>query len=128
MADSWRWLDSTKDLQENTYSYDFDMLPKELARYLEWNLLAAYQELGEVGVEFSWKPWATDEPFYHRDRILNEIVDLLHFLGNMLVAIDVTDEELEVAYKAKQAMNRRRNASGTYSAKKGKLGDGSDNE
>lgn len=128
MESSWGWLESTKELQEKTYSYDFDMLPKELAAYLQWNLLAAYQELGEVGVEFSWKPWAVDEPFINRRRVLDELVDVCHFVGNMLVGLGVTDLEWQGAYRQKQDKNRRRQASGNYSAKKGGLGDGSDNE
>lgn len=44
----------------------------------------------------------------NRTRVLDEIVDVLHFVANMLVAIGVTDDELEASYKAKQAINRQR--------------------
>lgn len=127
--DAWEWLSSTLVLQTRVYGYELPIYDAgKLSEYLKWNLLAAYQELGEVGVEFSWKPWATDLAFANRTRIVDEVVDVMHFLGNMLVALGVTDEELKSAYIAKQAKNQRRHDSGTYSARKGALGDGSDNE
>lgn len=129
----WKWLQSTKKLQEETYNYFFDeddliqyhLLPR-VAQYLDWNVTAAVQELAEVREEFSWKPWAVDEPFVNRERILNEYVDVLHFIGNSLVSLSITDEELWEAYRQKQAINRSRAASGVYSAKKGGLSEGSD--
>lgn len=135
----WKWLESTKELQEGTYSYDFQLMRtthqsaveeghqgSHLTKFIDWNQVAAVQELAEVREEFSWKPWAVDHPFVHRDRVRDEIIDVMHFLGNILVAIDVTDEELEEAYRQKQEINRRRHASGTYSAQKGGLAEGSD--
>lgn len=102
------------------------MSVSDIAAYLSWNTKAAMVELAEVSIEYSWKPWAVDQPFVNRERVMEECVDVLHFVGNMLTALGVTDEELEVYYKAKQEQNRQRKASGTYSAKKGGLGDGSD--
>lgn len=127
----WSWLESTTELQTETYHYDYEALradPKALAQYIFWNSFSASQELAEMNVEFSWKPWAVDEPFVNRDRILNEIIDVNHFLGNILSAMGVTDDEYEAAYQEKQQKNRRRASSGSYSAKKGSLGEGSDNE
>lgn len=74
-------------------------------------------ELAEASREFSWKSWARDVPFYRRDRILAELVDVAHFIANMLVAMGVTDEEWEEAYRAKQEENRRRQRDG-YTARK----------
>lgn len=133
----WRWLESTRQLQTGTYGYDLDWMTeglrlnipsvvKELADYIEWNSFAATQEIAEMNVEFSWKPWAVDEPFVNKDRILNEIIDVNHFLGNILTALGITDEEYAAAYQAKQQKNRARAASGSYSAIKGGLGEGSD--
>lgn len=135
----WRWLESTRRLQEQIYGYDFDDWLEAveglndpalhpLTQYLQWNVLAAQIELAETTVEFSWKPWATDKPYVNRDRLRDELVDVLHFVGNMLVAIGVDDEELEDAYQVKQAKNRRRQLSGSYSARKGSLGEGSEAE
>ena len=46
---------------------------------------------------------------------------MLHFMANILVAIGVTDDELEAAYQEKQAENRRRQIDG-YVAAEGKDG------
>lgn len=133
MADDWKWLESTDRLQRETYGYGslyegaLVGEVKEQVEYLDWNQTAAVQELAEVREEFSWKPWAKDKPFINRGRVINEIVDTLHFLGNMLTMLGVTDEELATEYQKKQEINRQRAASGTYSAKKGGIGEGSDN-
>lgn len=134
---AWQWLRSTYGLQVGTYGYDLDWFAeglrlgapsviKELARYIDWNMTAAVQELAEARVEFSWKPWAVDDPFVNRERLINEMVDVNHFIGNVLTAMGVTDEEYEIAYQAKQQKNRERAASGSYSAIKGSLGEGSE--
>jgi hypothetical protein len=129
MEREWLWLESTHDLQTTTYGYDFsEMGIEDLAKYVTWNVFAAHQELAEAAVEFSWAPWATDEPFVNRERLRDELIDVLHFVGNILVALEVSDEELAAAYAAKQDLNRRRAASRAYSKRKGGLGDGSDSE
>jgi hypothetical protein len=135
----WSWLDSTYHLQVDTYGYpldewaarvdtaDNDLAPlNDVASYLDWNATAAVQEMAEVREEFAWKPWATDKPFVNRERVRDEVIDVLHFLGNILTAIGVTDDELANAYQEKQLRNRARQASGNYSAKKGGIGEGSD--
>jgi dimeric dUTPase (all-alpha-NTP-PPase superfamily) len=127
----WKWLESTRTLQEEVYDYDFQWMRDHeiaLTQYIQWNIFAAYQELAETAVEFSWKPWATDRPFVNRNRVRDELIDAMHFIGNILVGIGVTDSELEDHYQVKQERNRRRAASGNYSAKKGLLGEGSDDE
>jgi dimeric dUTPase (all-alpha-NTP-PPase superfamily) len=131
---AWKWLASTKELQEEVYGYifkDLDLSSDEeqllKADYINWNQTAAVQELAEVREEFSWKPWATDAPFVNTTRIRDEIIDVMHFLGNILVSIGVDDEELAEAYRQKQEINRLRASSGTYSARKGGIAEGSDN-
>jgi hypothetical protein len=137
MATDWEWLKSTKELQTEVYNYDLDWwvdglgigapsVVKELSAYIDWNMTAAVQEMAEARIEFSWKPWAVDQPFVNKERLLNEIVDVNHFLGNVLTAMGVTDEEYAAAYQAKQQKNRERAASGSYSAIKGTLGEGSE--
>ena len=134
----WKWLSSTYRLQSETYDYPLEFFARgarpgalaqeagPLARYIEWNMFAAFVELAEASVEFSWKPWAVDLPFVNRERVIDEIIDANHFLGNILVGVGCTDKEYEERYQAKQEKNRQRVESGTYSAKKGGLGEGSD--
>lgn len=127
----WRWLDSTVSLQRDYFRFDWETLgrtPELVAASLKDNSFAILVELAEGSVEYSWKHWARDEPFVNRERVLAELVDVGHFVANMLVALDVNDDEWQAAYMEKQEKNRRRMRSGTYSAKKGELGEGSDVE
>lgn len=125
-----KWLRSTKWLQETIYGYEDpkDLDTASIANYIDWNQVAAVQELAELREEFSWKPWATDEPFVNRERIKQEAVDTLHFIGNILHGAGITDEEFWTAYRAKQEKNIRRATSGTYSARKGGIAEGSESE
>lgn len=127
----WRWLGSTEILQRESFGFDWEKIgrtPANVAASLKDNTFAAHVELSEASVEYSWKHWAVDESFVNHDRVLGELVDVGHFVANMLLALGVTDEEWEAAYRAKQDKNRRRMATGTYSAKKGGLGEGSEVE
>jgi hypothetical protein len=125
---NWGWLSSTKELQEQTYRYESpeNMDDSEVCNYIDWNLTAAVQELAELRVEFHWKPWATDPAYFNRERIIEEAVDTLHFIGNILHGVQCSDEEFWAEYRRKQEINKQRAASKNYSAKKGGLGDGSD--
>lgn len=127
----WRWLDSTVALQRDYFGFDWEAIgrtTRNVAASLKDNSFAIAVELAEASVEYSWKHWATDEPFVNRERVIEELVDVGHFLANMLVALDVTDAEWEEHYQRKQEKNRRRMRSGTYSARKGGLGEGSEAE
>lgn len=127
--DRWRWLGSTEVLQRESFGFDWEKIgrtPANVAASLKDNTFAAHVELSEASVEYSWKHWAVDESFVNRDRVLAELVDVGHFVANMLIALGVDDVEWETAYRAKQDKNRRRMATGTYSAKKGSLGEGSE--
>lgn len=123
----WRWLESTVTLQRDFFGQGIgDRSVDEIAASIKDNTFAMIIELAEASVEYSWKHWATDDPFVNRERVLKECVDAGHFLANILVAMGVTDGEWEAAYQAKQEINRERMRSKTYSAVKGGLGDGSD--
>lgn len=118
------WLASTRDLQL-AFGTDLDGLEddrKEFADYLTWNYAALLEELGEMMHELPWAPWKADRGLLtpdKRERAVDEAVDVLHFLGNVLGALHVTDLELSDAYEAKQAINRGRLRSGR-SVKTGK--------
>jgi hypothetical protein len=94
--------------------------PDELADYLTENHTAAVVELSEFMQEVGWKPWATPRGWVNREAALGELVDVGHFLANLLCALDVSDAEWEHAYRAKQETNRRRMRSGTYDGVSGK--------
>jgi len=109
----WRWLESTRKLQLEAYGFDAEkMSPTQRASSIKENVLAAMVELVELLGNVSWKYWAHDETFIDRGEVLKEAVDVGHFLGNILTAIGVTDEEYEEAYREKQAINRQRQLEG----------------
>lgn len=109
----WRWLESTRRLQE--VAYGDRRWPKEgeeLADSVMMNATAMIAELGEVLNELGWKPWASPRGWVNRDAFVRELVDVGHFLGNMLVAVGVTDLEWEMAYRSKQQTNLERQLEG----------------
>lgn len=101
-------------------AYKKDPRDLDVAAWLEFvreDTLAAFIELGEFIQELTWKPWAKEKRFpteEERERAIEEIVDVLHFVGNDLVALGVSDMELTLAYKKKMQKNRDRMANGGH--------------
>lgn len=107
----WRWLESTRALQREAYGLDPDEYhdwPEGQASAVKENVLALIVEATELLNEVKWKYWSHEEAWVRRDRVLKEAVDIGHFLGNILSAVGVTDQEYEEAYQAKQEENRER--------------------
>lgn len=120
MSDTWEWLESTRELQK-LHGYDLPFLKSEdLARadFLAWNFLAASDELHEALREVDWKPWSKGRGRVNADGVLEEVVDLMHFLANILCAVGVSEDELWDAYRTKQEENFRRVREG-YTARLG---------
>lgn len=119
----WRWLESTRDLQVNSFGLDPSRLkssPEYLADYITTNHSALIIELSEFMAEVQWKPWAKNRgTVLSRTLALKELVDAGHFLANLAIALGITDDEWESAYQAKQEINVRRQAKG-YDAITGK--------
>jgi dUTPase len=110
----WRWIESTKELQTEAYGADPGALIGDAwADFVTWNCAALLCEVGEFMREVGWKPWAINRGWMS-DKALEELVDVGHFLGNLLAALHVTDEQWEAAYRRKQQKNRDRMASQTY--------------
>lgn len=111
-AQRWRWLESTRQLQEEFYGATYPMKGEALANYVVMNHSALVSEASELLAEFGWKAWAQPRGWVNRANALKEAVDVAHFLGNILSAIDVTDQEWEDAYRKKQEVNRQRQRAG----------------
>ncbi len=106
------WIEKTKKLQEEWYGKDFEnFTEQERVEWVRINILAATDELHEALAEISWKPWASAS-FFNRDAFLGEIVDVLHFIGNLLAGAGVTDAELNKAYDDKMQRNIKRQREG----------------
>jgi hypothetical protein len=94
----------------------FDVDPGQLegddrANYVMWNVLAATDELHEALANVGWKPWATDRSI-DREMLARELVDVLHFVGNLLLVSGVDPEELWSMYANKVRVNAERQRSG----------------
>lgn len=111
-AQRWQWLESTRTLQEEFYGAIYPIEGEALADYVTVNHSALVVEAGELLAEFGWKPWAQPRGWVNRANALKEAVDVAHFLGNILSAIGVTDQEWEDAYRKKQEVNRQRQREG----------------
>jgi hypothetical protein len=115
MSDGWSfddWLMRTRVLQRESFGVDPHTLTgKEREDYVRWNVLAAEDELHEALGEISWKPWASKE-FFNREQFVGELVDVMHFVGNLLAVAQVTGPELTTRYSAKQQKNRDRQREG----------------
>lgn len=116
-----KWLENQRAYQESVYGVDYQRMwrSREVVDYVHTMLTAAGIEVAEAQQEVPWKPWAQlsdDERLYRlRDnsgKVIGELVDVLFFIGNALVAMGATDETLAKAYAAKMGVNRTRQATG----------------
>lgn len=107
------WLGSTLDLQRTTFKIDPTGLHgDELADYIRWNVLAATDELHEYLQECPiWKPWSKNQQVNTIEAV-NELVDVLHFIANLLVMHGVSGEQLTALYHNKQEVNAMRQLAG----------------
>lgn len=112
------FVKETKALEEGYFlhpSYGFhafaEMTEEHKIRVIAEMQQAAVHEMGELLDEVSWKPWAS-AVFLHRDGVISEAVDALHFIGIILAAVSCTDPELARVYRAKMETNRLRMING----------------
>ena len=105
-----------EQLQVESFGYNFQrMLPAERVQYVKDMKLAIESELQEALDETGWKPWATRRDI-NRDAYLAELVDVLHFLMNMMLVLG--DDPAELArevftlYCRKNKINERRQREG----------------
>lgn len=99
-------------LQRDAFNSDMHKYtPEKRVDSIKWNVLAAQTELAEVLGEVCWKPWATydvGDVFKDRDKYVEELVDVLHFIANLLILARVNDTELSRRFIEKQAVNAAR--------------------
>lgn len=104
------------DLQTESFGVKLDELTEEAqAEYIRESAVALVTELGEALQEVGWKSWATKR-FLNEDAYLKELVDLLHFWMNLVLATGRSPDELatrlENLYSLKHEINARRQAEG----------------
>jgi hypothetical protein len=116
------WLAKTRELQVDAYGQDpCTLRDEELAEFIRWNTLAAQVELAEMLQNLPWKPWAVSRNPDMKEKLkaAEELVDVLHFVGNLFAAIGISDYMLNILYEEKMRVNAERQATGTYTGKDG---------
>jgi hypothetical protein len=104
------WLASTRTLQIEAFDVDpASLTGDDRADYVVWNSTALVVELGEFLQEVRWKPWQDGRGTIAEPNLAHlEIVDVLHFVANIAIAVGLDDVELSRLYEAKQLENRDR--------------------
>ncbi len=107
------WMLQTRMLQEQYYKVVPGKLEgNDFAQWVMFNALAAHSEISEAMQLLNWKPWKNDrgrpDSVDTRAAVAEELVDALHFIANMLVSLNVSDEELNAIYLSKMEVNRNR--------------------
>jgi hypothetical protein len=113
-------------LQREAYATDIGQLtPEQRVNFIKDMVLAATDELHEALAETSWKPWASTFGEVNDDAFFAELVDLVHFVMNLLLtAVPGADPArvtamLVAGYEVKNAKNLRRQVEG-YDGKSNK--------
>jgi dUTPase len=87
----------------------------ERIAYIKENVLAAFSELNEVLNEIGWKSWASSKHI-NSEAYVKEIIDLWHFMMNMLLALGVSPAEtatlFHTRYLEKRGVNEKRQVEG----------------
>lgn len=105
-------LDHQRQLQTRSFGTDPCMLEgDQRAQYIRDMTLALIDELSEALNETGWKPWATSR-HVNRDAYIGELVDAVHFLANLFLVVEATEQEILAAYLAKAEKNRLRQLAG----------------
>ena len=89
------WLELQLELQVEAFHADPRFLsdsPEDRAQFVLWNAFAATDEIHEAMQEIGWKPWASSRHL-NSEEFLGELVDALHFIGNMILAAAVNQHE-----------------------------------
>jgi dimeric dUTPase (all-alpha-NTP-PPase superfamily) len=105
-------FDRQLQLQTRSFGVDpFNLSDEAKVQYIKDMTLALEDELHEALAEVGWKPWATSR--HVNDRAFGgELVDALHFLVNLFLAIGWSSDEVVQAYLLKAQKNADRQASG----------------
>lgn len=82
-------------------------LEYDLSTWLQKETLAIVAELAELLDEVNFKWWKNPQPV-DRERVKEELVDILHFFVSMCIKCDISPEELYQGYLAKNEENFRR--------------------
>jgi hypothetical protein len=122
-----------RNLQAGAYGIEYAKMDQDArVQYIRDQHQALIMEMSEVLDEVDWKPWTKPYSvetgrFIHRDEFVGELVDVLHFWINMVLAVSGKMSATEIAdeiftrYALKNRTNTQRQVDG-YDGKKTKCG------
>jgi len=112
-------LAAQERLQREAYHRDITNLSQSArVAFIKNMVLAATDELHEALNEVSWKPWASGDPTINDDAFFAELVDLWHFVMNLLLVAHPgwtpaqVATELSARYQLKNRKNLQRQRDG----------------
>jgi dimeric dUTPase (all-alpha-NTP-PPase superfamily) len=97
--------------KEYLSSFTFERYPKSLEERISALCTAIIHEAAELQDLTSWKWWKTFKGF-DKEKAKEEIVDILHFLIQACIELDLTPKDLLELYRTKNYINRDRALSG----------------
>lgn len=105
-------FEKQKTLQERL-GYNFEtMTEEERTKYMKDNIWYVITELDEAFREMPFgKPWKKYDSFdraVHNENLKEELIDALHFFINILLAANLTPEEIYKIYCYKNNINHER--------------------
>ena len=105
-------LEMQRQLQLRINGYDIRYQgPETRIDNITMNVLAAKMELSELLNEVGWKPWATSR-HVNQEAAQRELIDVWHFLMNLMLHLNMTADDLYEGYHRKNAVNHERQATG----------------
>lgn len=88
-----------------------DMTEEQKALFIKDMTLALTDELHELLAEVGWKPWASSR-HVNVESARGELIDALHFMLNLALALDMDGFQIQEMYFAKHKKNQQRQESG----------------
>lgn len=69
-------------------------------------------ECSEMLQELNWKPWKKTKKDVDEAKVREEIIDVFHFLLELMIIHGITATDLRYTYEAKMAINNKRQDNG----------------
>lgn len=105
-------LEEQRELQLK-FGVNFNtMTMDERIQFIKDMMLALADEIHEALGEVSWKPWQTGRQYVNYDAYNGELIDAFHFLMNLVLAGNLTGEDVVRMYREKREINARRQRDG----------------
>ncbi len=93
--------------KEYVSTFTFERYPKSLEERISALCTAIIHEAAELQDLTSWKWWKTFKGF-DKEKAKEEVVDILHFLIQACIELNLTPQDLLELYRAKNYVNRER--------------------